>query len=446
MDQVQWLILGAGLSGLSAAYHLSQRCCDDWRILEKTDRVGGLCASNRYSNGFTFDQSIHILFSSDPYAAGLIKKLLGGNLKIQKRKARVYCQDVYTLYPWQVNTHGLPVEMVKECLLGVIKATYERDPDSEPQNFEEWCYITFGDGIAKHFLIPYNQKLWAIDLKQMTDSWIKDRVLTPSLDDVIEGALDRKDKGFGPNSVFWYPKTNGIEALPNAFLNYLDRDKIEFNSMANRIYWQEKQVADNMGRQYHYDKLVSSLPLPTLIKCMQPELSPDLQAASGRLAHNTVIVVNIAVQKDNVSPYHWVYFPEDKYLLHRVSFPKNFSKAMAPDGWSSITAEIATTKFRQLPRGDKLIGRVITDLKEAKIITNGDHVEVKSVGSINPAYVIYNHTHRSNVDQLHRFLHENAIIPCGRFGEWEYFNMDHSILSGHNAVQASQAAACKVAY
>lgn len=173
---------------------------------------------------------------------------------------------------------------------------------------------------------------------------------------------------------------------------------------------------------------------------MEPGLSPDLRESSGRLEHNTVIAVNIAVNKKELSPYHWVYFPEEKYLLHRVSFPKNFSRSMVPRGWSSITAEVATTKFRQVPPKKALIKRVISDLKDTKIISDIDRIEVKSVEVINPAYVIYNHTHRRNVDSIHQFLREHEIIPCGRFGEWEYLNMDHSILSGAKAVQSQPSA------
>ena len=103
---------------------------------------------------------------------------------------------------------------------------------------------------------------------------------------------------------------------------------------------------------------------------------------------------------------------------------------MVPDGWNSITVEVSASEYRSIPAGEKLVERVVKDLMDAGIIRADDEVEVKSVLVLNPAYVIYNHTHRSDVDGLHRFFEENHIFPCGRFGEWEYLNMDHSILSG----------------
>jgi UDP-galactopyranose mutase len=430
------VILGAGLAGLSAAYHLNEMGCRGWVILERSDRVGGLCKSLKYDGGFTFDQSIHILYSSDPYASELIKKLLDGNLNVHKRESWVYSRGVFTPYPWQANTHGLPVEIVKECLMGVIKATYEKNGKQPSVNFEEWCFATFGDGLAKHFMIPYNTKLWAIDLKGMTDAWIKDRVMTPLLDEVVEGALHRPKRDYGPNSVFWYPEKGGIEALPRGFLPYLDKKKIFLNTGVEKIFWEEKCVLTADGGKMHYKKLISSLPLPVIMKQLEPVVSPDLRDAAGSLEHNKVYAVNIAVKREKLSPYHWVYYPEEKYLLHRISFPGNFSAYMTPGGWSSITVEISASKYRQIPAGAKLIERVIADLRESKMVMDDDIVEVKSVLVLNPAYVVYNHNHRGSVDKLHQFLRENEIFPCGRFGEWEYLNMDHSILSGKIAVES----------
>ena len=119
----------------------------------------------------------------------------------------------------------------------------------------------------------------------------------------------------------------------------------------------------------------------------------------------------------------------------RGCFLKNFSSAMVPDGWNSITAEVSASRYRKIPTQGKLVDAVLSDLREADIIGDNDVTEVKSVLILNLAYVIYNHAHRSNVDALHRFLKKNEIFPCGRFGEWEYLNMDHSILSGKKAAE-----------
>ena len=101
------VILGAGLAGLSAAYHLDV----DYEIYEKESEVGGLCRSRRV-NGFVFDYAVHALYTSDEYATALIKKLLSGNLLSQARSSWIYSKGILTPYPFQANTFGLPVDVV----------------------------------------------------------------------------------------------------------------------------------------------------------------------------------------------------------------------------------------------------------------------------------------------------------------------------------------------
>ncbi len=424
-------ILGAGLAGLSAAYHLKE----SYIVLEKENAVGGLCRTE-FIDGFGFDYAIHVLYSSDPYVTNLIQdKLLKDNLIVQPRSSWIYSKGIYTRYPFQANTYGLPVEIVKECLLGVIAATYE-NRHLNLQNFEDWVYATFGKGIAKHFMIPYNKKQWAVDLKKMTYAWIRDRVSTPFLDEVIEGALADRERKFGPNAVFWYSKVGGIGALPQGFLKLLDETKIHLNSEVARIYCKERKITlKNATGEYSYDKLIYTLPLAKLINLMSPELPMEVKKAIKRLEYNTIYGINLVVKGEGISDKHWVYFPEDKYLLHRISFPTNFSLSMAPKGWSSITVEVAESRYREISKGRKLVKRVIDDLTMAKVIKEDDQIQLKSILVLNPAYVIYTHTRKEDVDLISHFLKKNNIFTCGRFGKWEYLNMDHTILSGKQAAE-----------
>ncbi len=79
--------------------------------------------------------------------------------------------------------------------------------------------------------------------------------------------------------------------------------------------------------------------------------------------------------------------------------------------------------------------RVIEDLIKAKILFPDDKIVVSDVADLRVAYVIYDLDHRKNVKKIHDFLRKHDIIPCGRFGEWEYFNMDHSIASGKRTAE-----------
>ena len=138
------VILGAGLAGLSTAYHLEGNCS----IYEKESRVGGLCKSIT-RDGFTFDYTGHLLHTNDEYIDSIIKKLLKDNICTHNRNAWIYSKGVFTRYPFQTNLYGLPVEVAKECLLGLIKAKYEHK-DDPVTDFESWIYRDVGEGIARH--------------------------------------------------------------------------------------------------------------------------------------------------------------------------------------------------------------------------------------------------------------------------------------------------------
>ena len=90
-----------------------------------------------------------------------------------------------------------------------------------PRNFEEFIYQVWGAGIAKHFAIPYNRKLWAVPLDEMETSWLGGRVPLPDLEEMIEGALSPVPKPMGPNARFGYPLRGGFQALMDGFLPHL---------------------------------------------------------------------------------------------------------------------------------------------------------------------------------------------------------------------------------
>ncbi len=442
VKQTSTVIIGAGLTGLSAAYHLS----NNYILLEKEDRIGGLCRSITI-DGFTFDHSIHILYTTNQYAASLIKNvLLKGNLISQQRESWVYSKGVYTEFPFQANTYGLPPEVIVECIMGLIKAKHENGYPTPPKNFKEWIYCTFGEGVAKHFMIPYNKKVWAIDPALMDFGWIAERVPQPSIESILLGALQPAQKKIGFNNDFWYPKEGGIEALPRGFLPYLKN--LNLNSIVTKIYAKNRKLVikrkDHQEDSLGYDRIISTLPLPVIIQLLD-EVPEGVRKATIQLQGNSVYAVNIGIQgevdpacyqKLSVNPrkFHWIYFPEESFTLHRLSFPKNFSPSMCPDGMSSIQVEVSCSHHRPVDK-NTLFDVVTDELYRAGILRSNNKIVLKHIMTLSPAYVIYDLNHRKNVNLIIEFLKGINIYSCGRFGQWEYLNMDHSILSGKKAAE-----------
>ena len=194
----------------------------DFVLADRHGRTGGLCRSI-IQDGFTFDHAGHIFFTTDPYVDGLFRSVLADNFHEQQRESWVYLYDSYQRYPFQANLYGLPPAVIKECLLGAHPGQRGRPHPrigrddgngnghaAAPPNFLEWSLRTFGEGITRHFMQPYNFKVWGIDPARMSSDWIAGRVLTPSLEEVIEGSLQRGRGDMGPNAAVRLSAPRGL--------------------------------------------------------------------------------------------------------------------------------------------------------------------------------------------------------------------------------------------
>src|SRR5918992_1558818 len=294
------VVIGAGPTGLSAAYHLGA----DSILLEQADRVGGWCRSVE-DNGFTFDMAGHIMFSNDPYVHEMYQLLLGTNVHWQDREAWIYSKQVFTRYPFQGALYGLPPDVIKECIVGAIEARFgsltAKKPAADkgtnedytgperrgmfeplmklngmkkpraytgaerrlnahkgsPKSFEEFIYKVWGSGIAKHFAIPYNQKLWAVPLSEMETSWLGGRVPLPNLEEMIEGALSPAPKPMGPNARFGYPLRGGFQALMDGFLPHLTGE-LRLKTRVTSVSPSQHTVTLGDGSVLPYDYLIST--------------------------------------------------------------------------------------------------------------------------------------------------------------------------------------------
>lgn len=422
--RVRTAIVGAGLAGLSAAYHLG----GDYAIFDKEPAAGGLARSQRLTDGYWFDYGIHVLHTKNEHVLDLVQRQLGVNLLSVHRKAWFFSHGAMTRYPIQANTYGLPVQIVKECLIGFIKATYEVSGPL-PTDYAEWLYQTFGAGIADHFLIPYAIKFWTLHPRELDIDWLDVRVPRPTLDEVIEGALADQKKGFGPNATFQYPATSGVGALPAAFAGSI-RD-IHLNERVVKLDLPGKRACFASGNVVHYDKLVYTLPLPDLVG-MVDEMPSAVLAAIARLRCNSIFCINLGIDRAMVSDKHWIYFPESEYPFFRISFPSNYTPTMAPPGTSSISAEVAYSRWQPLDKEGAIKG-TIDSLRRSGILMADDRVRVLGVMDIPFGYPIYDHARQASVATIHAFLRQFDVLPAGRYGEWAYFWIDDAILSGQRA-------------
>ncbi len=422
-------ILGAGLAGLSAAYHLGDL---PYTLLERNSFIGGLSTSKRVK-GYTFDYGPHILFTRDEYVKNLYTQLLGENISWKDRRAYIKMMGTEVKYPLEANLHPLPADVIEDCISGVEQLPEER---AKPGNFLEWIRNSFGEGIARHYMEPYNNKVWKYDLEKMGIQWLGSRVPKPDIEEMREGAKGDIGKEFGPNSKFGYPVEGGIGALPNSFSPYirnlqLDSNIIGISGTAGNLTITYQQGENE--RDLCVDRILTSLPLPELVKILD-EVPDDVRKAIGELVCNSLVCVNLGIDREAISDKHWLYFPEPEYVFNRCSFPMNFAASTAPPGKSSILTEIT---FRGgSPNVHELAIQAIEGLVSLGILKNRDEVELVDTQVFRYAYVVYRPDHQESMEKIHSYLRGRGIIPIGRFSKWEYFNMDHAILDGKLEAEA----------
>ncbi|MDP9224747.1 MAG: FAD-dependent oxidoreductase [Actinomycetota bacterium] len=434
MPKQQNVILGAGLAGLTAAYTLQQAGEDDWLVLEKESRPGGHTRSIELG-GYVFDYGPHILFTNDPSIEKLVRDLLGQNLRSQERQAFIYhaAYGRYTRFPFQAHLFGLPTGLVKECLLGLVAALERQARDEfDPRNYEEWMRGFFGDGIAERLMIPYARKLWTVEPATMDFNWIGRRVPTPDVERILAGALTDDVGQVGATAQFWYPWRGGIEALPRALANRVANIKLECE--VKRIDVRRRVLELTDGSELAFGDLIFTLPLGSLHRWIL-DLPSKVASACDRLQSQGILNVNLGIDRPSLSQHHWVYFYEDAFPFHRLSFPGNFSPHNVPPGKSSISAEVAFRAGSELD-ADVAVAATVDALQAAGILQREDVVELVHVEAIAPAYVIYDLKHTATVDIIVSWLRSVGIWPAGRFGEWQYFNMDHAMKSGRTAAHA----------
>lgn len=425
---INTLIIGAGLSGLSVAYHLES----DYKIVESNYRIGGLCKSD-FIDGFTFDYTGHLLHIKTKYTERLIKKLLDSNIRKIKRNSWVHLANTYVPYPLQGNLFGLPTNIIKECLVGFIKSMYERK-NTDVKTFEDWTIKHLGKGISNRFMIPYNKKLWTTHPREMTTEWIRNYVPTPTLEEVIEGALRIPGKNWGYNSYFYYPKSGGIYSLVKGFLKYINRDAIYYNKRVIRIDLTRKGIFYDDGTKDTYKNMVSTIPLNELIYIIE-DIPKVIKEQTSKLRFNSVLNINFGVNNDDISDKHWIYFPEEDYIFYRIGFASNFSRTMAPKGCSSIYTEISYSNEMPLKYGTPrdIKRKVYNDLLKSKILKVDDKIVCSHIITIKPAYVIYDKNWKSVRCYLFNYLKGRGVISIGRYGAWEYSAMEDAILQGKSA-------------
>ncbi|MGD8561517.1 MAG: FAD-dependent oxidoreductase [Desulfarculaceae bacterium] len=425
-DYAHTIILGGGLTGLSLARFLG----GDTLVLEAGERPGGLCRSFS-KDGFTYDIGGHILFSRDQDLLNTLINWLGDNLHQRRRNNQIWFRDRFVKYPFENGLYALDKQDVFECLMGFLNRE-----QGEPANLEQWCRFRFGEGIAGKYLIPYNDKIWKRAARDISVHWVE-RIPSPPTEDIIKSAIGIETEGYTHQLNFFYPRQGGIEALIHSLAGDA-RILTGFRASRIRKKGKDWEVSDGT-RTLGCRRLLSTIPVFELAAALEG-VPPAVQGALDALVYNQVVLVMIGVNHPGLMDKSAIYIPSPDKLAHRVCYMGYFSQQNAPPGCSHLVAEITAPPGDPLLSisDDGLVQRVLADVKDICGITEAE-VIASEVRRIKYAYVVYDLDYLKNRQTVFDYLGEVGIPCCGRFGSFEYLNMDQCVQRAQDLAQTLSA-------
>ena len=405
MDSIDYLIIGAGVTGLAFANCVaSDRCL----ILEKNAEPGGHCRTVRQA-GFTWDYAGHFLhFQRPEIESFVLDKLRDEDLVRVGKRAAIRFQGRYVDYPFQQHVGGLP----RKDSTGGAARPQPASAATTTTGLKRMFYERCGRAVADAFLVPYNEKVFATDVSKLEDCALG-RFFPPGTPTGGEAAMDRSY-----NATFLYPK-NGACCVIDALLRDILPTRIAYGETVQQVD-APSHVAKTNRREIRYGRLISTAPLTALLRYT------GHASAAGTFAFSQVLVLNLGFDRKGDERYHWIYFPEPEYPFYRVGY---YDNVVAADRMSLYveTAYSATTTIDN----DAAMNAVMVGLREAGIVTNHRLIASYPV-MMTPAYV---HTTPSATRE---FAHRDAawrshgIYSIGRYGGWRYSSIEDCIFEARS--------------
>ncbi|BBO66728.1 O-antigen synthesis protein WbyH [Desulfosarcina alkanivorans] len=416
------VVLGAGIAGLSAAYHLGL-AGREAVVYEKSARWGGLCDSFEV-DGFRFDHGIHLSFTKDDY----VRELFGKSSTFHSHAPRIgnLYKHIWIKHPAQNNLCPLSVsEKVR-----VIKDFVENDnPRDNIRDYEMWLRAQYGNYFAEHFPMAYTRKYWTVDARDLEPSWVGEKMYRPELEEVLAGAMTPETPNTYYADEMRYPVKGGYRSFLSRMANGCE---IGLDSRAVCIDLRNRKVLFEDGREVHYESLISSIPLPELIGLIE-DAPASVAEAGAKLTATSSALVSLGLKGNTIPPYLWFYIYDEDFLPARCSSPGLKSPQNVPAGCSSLQFEIHFSKHRKLDlTGDDLVDHVVAKGSELNILDR-NAVIASDCRCIRYANVLFEHSRTNALRTIHSYLDEVGIIYCGRFGKWDYLWSDQSLMSGKQA-------------
>jgi protoporphyrinogen oxidase len=433
-------VIGAGPAGLTAAYLLGQRGAHV-TVLEAQDQVGGISQTARY-RGFRFDIGGHRFFTKIEPVQQVWDEILGDEFLTVPRLSRIYYDGKFFDYPFKAGNalRGLGPWRAVLIVLSYLKAHLRPSPVEE--NFEQWVSNRFGRRLYETFFKTYTEKVWGIPCTEIQAEWAAQRIQGLSLARALLTAASLNKRSDTIKTLideFRYPR------LGPGQMWEMCRDRIEerggrvlMRHKADRILVDGDRVTavrarTSMGeRWFEADHVISSMPLRSLVRTLEPEPDPETRAAAEGLRYRDFLLVALIVDAPHLFPDNWIYIHSPEVKVGRIQNFKNWSQALVPDPEKScVGMEYFCFEGDGLwESADADLVRLATDELGRLGLADPDLVADGTVVRMPKAYPIYDSAYRDCVAGIRSHIDPiGNLHTVGRNGMHKYNNQDHSMLT-----------------
>lgn len=402
------LIIGAGISGLTLANYL-----DDYIIVEKESEVGGYCKTH-YVKDYVWDYAGHFFhFKTEEFKRKFIDYLNIDDFVTQNKHTYIYFDDALIDYPFQTNIHELSKEKFIDCLYDLFNKEEKENYD----NFLDMLYGKFGKSITEMFLKPYNEKLYACDLKLLDKDAMGRFFPYADIKAIIKNMKESNISSY--NNTFLYPK-KGAQVIIDVLLKNINNEKIILNTKVISIDKNNKEALLSNGEKIKYENLINTIPFNQFLKLFSNQQYNEL---SSKLTYNKVLVFNLGFnKKSSYDKEHWIYIPDKNINFYRIGFYDNILNSNK----LSLYIEIGYSKNQKIDEQEikKQLDLTLRNLKKMQVIDDSFELIAYESLIMDPAYVHIDTQNTLQIKNIMQELQNDNIFSIGRYGGWTYCSME----------------------
>jgi protoporphyrinogen oxidase len=416
MTRVDFLVVGAGVSGLATAAALRGK---QVLVIEADGEIGGYCKTI-HRHGFVWDYSGHFFHFKHSDIEHWLRARMPGVVRTVQRRSFIDYHGQRVDFPFQKNIHQLARTEFIECLYDLYFADLARREAKPPleNSFKDMLYARFGRGISEKFLVPYNEKLYACDLGKLDKDAMGRFFPHAQLTDIIRNMREPDNAGY--NQTFTYPEGGAIEYV-RALASETPSEAIACNEALVSIDL-AKRTATTTKRSLEFGHLISSIPFNRLLACS------GLPHDANVFSWNKVLVFNLGFDRKGPAEPHWMYYPSRDLVFYRVGFYDNIFDAER----MSLYVEVGLAADDE-PDVASLRERVLADLRKVGLVH--DHVLVAEHHVVmDPAYVHITQRSLAEVARTRRELSNQQVHSIGRYGGWTYCSIEDNIVEARELV------------